>query len=57
MSAVAESNSALAGCKHINMCNVREWTHNSDDGGHRYILGGGWSDLPYAFNDAYALQQ
>jgi hypothetical protein len=25
--------------------------------GHRYILGGGWSDLPYAFNDAYALQQ
>ena len=34
--------------------NVREWTHNSDDRGHRYILGGGWSDLPYAFNDAYA---
>jgi dienelactone hydrolase len=34
--------------------NVREWTHNSDNEGKRYILGGGWSDLPYAFNDAYA---
>jgi dienelactone hydrolase len=34
--------------------NVREWTHNSDSRGNRYILGGGWSDLPYAFNDAYA---
>ncbi|HEX6314823.1 MAG TPA: bifunctional serine/threonine-protein kinase/formylglycine-generating enzyme family protein, partial [Gemmatimonadaceae bacterium] len=34
--------------------NVREWVHNSDDRGNRYILGGGWSDLPYAFNDAYA---
>lgn len=34
--------------------NVREWTHNSDNEGKRYILGGGWSDLTYAFNDAYA---
>ena len=34
--------------------NVREWTHNSDNEGKRYILGGGWSDPVYAFNDAYA---
>lgn len=31
--------------------NVREWTRNPD-GEARYILGGGWSDLEYAFNDA-----
>lgn len=33
--------------------NVREWCLNSS-GRDRYILGGGWSDPSYAFNDAYA---
>ena len=32
--------------------NVREWCQNSG-GGNRYILGGGWNDPEYAFNDAY----
>jgi formylglycine-generating enzyme required for sulfatase activity/dienelactone hydrolase len=31
--------------------NVREWTLNPD-GEARYILGGGWNDPEYAFNDA-----
>jgi dienelactone hydrolase len=31
--------------------NVREWTRNAD-GEARYILGGGWGDIEYAFNDA-----
>ncbi|HUP18731.1 MAG TPA: SUMF1/EgtB/PvdO family nonheme iron enzyme, partial [Gemmatimonadota bacterium] len=31
--------------------NVREWTRNANDDS-RFILGGGWSDLEYAFNDA-----
>ena len=34
--------------------NVREWCVNADAQGKHYILGGGFSDLPYAFNDAYA---
>jgi serine/threonine protein kinase/dienelactone hydrolase len=33
--------------------NVREWCWNPT-GNQRYILGGGWNDLPYMFNDAYA---
>jgi formylglycine-generating enzyme required for sulfatase activity/tRNA A-37 threonylcarbamoyl transferase component Bud32/dienelactone hydrolase len=33
--------------------NVREWCQNAS-GGERYILGGGWNDPTYAFNDAYA---
>ena len=33
--------------------NVREWCENSAEGG-RFILGGGWSDTPYAFTDGYA---
>jgi len=33
--------------------NVREWCWN-ESGGQRYILGGGWNDQPYAFNDAFA---
>jgi dienelactone hydrolase len=33
--------------------NVREWCLNAT-GSERYILGGGWSDPTYAFNDAYA---
>ena len=33
--------------------NVREWCLNSS-GSERYILGGGWNDPTYAFNDAYA---
>lgn len=33
--------------------NVREWCAN-ETRGKRYILGGGWSDESYAFNDAYA---
>jgi formylglycine-generating enzyme required for sulfatase activity/tRNA A-37 threonylcarbamoyl transferase component Bud32/dienelactone hydrolase len=32
--------------------NVREWCLN-ESGGQRFILGGGWNDLPYQFNDAY----
>ncbi len=31
--------------------NVREWTENPD-GEARYILGGGWDDPQYSFNDA-----
>jgi formylglycine-generating enzyme required for sulfatase activity/dienelactone hydrolase len=31
--------------------NVREWTVNAS-GESRFILGGGWADLEYAFNDA-----
>jgi dienelactone hydrolase len=31
--------------------NVREWTQNAN-GESRFILGGGWSDQQYAFNDA-----
>jgi hypothetical protein len=33
--------------------NVREWCLNAT-GNKRYILGGGWNDPTYAFNDAYA---
>ena len=34
--------------------NVREWCRNeSARDGARFILGGGWNDLPYAFNDAF----
>ena len=33
--------------------NVREWCWNATEG-RRYILGGGWNDQPYTFNDAYA---
>lgn len=33
--------------------NVREWCWN-ETGGWRYILGGGWNDPTYAFNDASA---
>ena len=35
--------------------NVREWVSNaSSRRGERFILGGGWSDPPYGFVDAYA---
>jgi len=34
--------------------NVREWTRNAD-GENRFILGGGWNDLKYSFNDAITL--
>ncbi len=33
--------------------NAREWCLN-EAGAERYILGGGWNDPTYAFNDAYA---
>ena len=33
--------------------NAREWCLNQT-GSERYILGGGWNDPTYAFNDAYA---
>jgi dienelactone hydrolase len=33
--------------------NAREWCFNESAEG-RYILGGGWNDPTYAFNDAYA---
>jgi eukaryotic-like serine/threonine-protein kinase len=32
--------------------NVREWCMNAS-GNARFILGGGWNDQPYQFNDAY----
>ena len=32
--------------------NVREWCVNQS-GDQRFILGGGWNDEPYQFNDAY----
>jgi dienelactone hydrolase len=32
--------------------NVREWCSNESNG-QRYIMGGGWSDPAYYFNDAY----
>jgi dienelactone hydrolase len=34
--------------------NVREWCENSTGDDEKYILGGGWSDPPYGFTDAYA---
>ncbi len=35
--------------------NAREWCFNeSNDYGKRFILGGGWNDPPYSFNDSYA---
>ena len=34
--------------------NVREWCENLASGSGRFILGGGWSDPPYAFTDGYA---
>ena len=33
--------------------NVREWCFN-ESGAERCILGGGWNDQPYSFNDLYA---
>lgn len=34
--------------------NVREWCFNENSRGERFILGGGWNDPPYAFNDAFS---
>ena len=34
--------------------NVREWCVNQSNREERFILGGGWNDQPYSFNDAYA---
>jgi len=34
--------------------NVREWCFNESSRGGRFILGGGWDDPAYAFNDAFA---
>ncbi len=35
--------------------NVREWCFNdTEQGNQRFILGGGWNDPVYSFNDAYA---
>ena len=34
--------------------NVREWTANARESGSRYILGGGFSDPPYLFNEVYS---
>jgi formylglycine-generating enzyme required for sulfatase activity/dienelactone hydrolase len=34
--------------------NAREWTFNqTDDSDQRFILGGGWTDPQYAFNDSF----
>jgi predicted esterase len=34
--------------------NVREWCENLAGGGGRFILGGGFNEMPYAFTDGYA---
>ncbi len=34
--------------------NAREWCANPTNAGDRFILGGGWDDAPYGFNDAVA---
>jgi dienelactone hydrolase len=34
--------------------NVREWCENAAGRDGRFILGGGWSETPYAFTDGYA---
>ena len=34
--------------------NAREWCTNATDQGERVILGGGWNDQPYMFNDFFA---
>lgn len=34
--------------------NAREWCANPAGNDQRYILGGGWNDFAYGFNDAYA---
>lgn len=34
--------------------NVREWARNATGDGKRFLLGGGWNDPEYAFNDAWA---
>lgn len=34
--------------------NAREWCTNGDNRGGKFILGGGWDDPAYAFNDDYA---
>jgi len=34
--------------------NAREWCVNASSRGDRFILGGGWNDPAYAFNDAFA---
>jgi tRNA A-37 threonylcarbamoyl transferase component Bud32/dienelactone hydrolase len=34
--------------------NAREWCFNQTNRGDRFILGGGWNDPAYSFNDAYA---
>jgi hypothetical protein len=37
--------------------NAREWTFNqSENSDQRFILGGGWTDPSYAFNDSYTQQ-
>lgn len=35
--------------------NVREWSISANSRGGQYILGGGWNDAIYAFNDAFSL--
>ncbi len=35
------------------MLEIREWCQNAE-GNDRFILGGGWTDQPYLFTDAYA---
>jgi hypothetical protein len=34
--------------------NVREWASNGTSDGKRFLLGGGWNDPEYSFNDAWA---
>jgi len=34
--------------------NAREWCANAESRAGRFIVGGGWNDPAYAFNDAYA---
>ncbi|MDQ3242820.1 MAG: protein kinase [Gemmatimonadota bacterium] len=49
----AGASSSMSGFGVYDMAgNVREWCYNEENRG-RYILGGGWNDPTYQFNDAY----
>ncbi|MBT8401120.1 MAG: protein kinase, partial [Rhodothermia bacterium] len=52
--AVGSLNAITAVGVHDMAGNVREWCVNEGSNGQRFILGGGWNDPAYAFNDAYA---
>jgi len=52
---VGESGSVTVGGISDMAGNVREWVYNADPGtGKHFLLGGGWNDPGYSFNDAVA---